>query len=161
MTGIPKTVCPPTMMNAMPLIIVRVPSVTIIGGIFTLVAKVPFRSPHTHPAAIPAKKEKGTGTFKNLANDAEITPDSATIEPTERSIPPAITTKVSPNALIPIMETCLSITMKLSNVRKARVIKEKKLIRATRKTYIPILSIEKTHLTPPLMLNLSFRFEVI
>jgi hypothetical protein len=149
------------MMNARPRIIVRVPSVTIIGGIFALVAKVPFRSPHTHPAAIPAKKEKGTGTFKNLASDAAVTPDSATVDPTERSIPPAITTKVSPKAHIPIIETCLRITMKLSNVKKAPVIKEKNIIRATRKTYIPILSIEKNLFTPPLMLKLSFRFEVI
>jgi len=148
-------------MNAIPLIIVRVPRVTMIGGILGRVANAPFKSPHKHPAAIPAKKEKWTGTFKNFARDAAVTPDNATVEPTERSIPPAITTKVSPNAHIPIMETCLSITMKLSNVKKARVIKEKKIIRATRKKYIPMLSIEKILLTPPFILNLSFPFEMV
>jgi len=129
----PNTVLPPTMMKAAPRMMVSVPRVTMMGGMRMRVVSRPFSTPQTPPASMPTRKARGTGTSRNLASTAEITPDRATVEPTDRSMPPAMTTRVSPKAQIPMIETWRRITMKFSKVRKALVSREKMTMSASRK----------------------------
>jgi hypothetical protein len=49
---------------------------------------------------------------------------TATREPTERSIPAVIMTKVMPDAIMALMETCLATFMRLFNVKNLGVVND-------------------------------------
>ncbi len=54
-----------------------------------------------------------------------MTPDSATTEPEERSIPPVMMTKVCPQATTAISEVATKIAMMLEADRKAEVLTDR------------------------------------
>ena len=65
----------------------------------------PFTNPHRTPAPRPAASASGTGNPAWSAL-ASTTPEKATIEPTERSIPAEMMTNVIPTATTALIETC-------------------------------------------------------
>ncbi|MNN61995.1 hypothetical protein D3C81_1772610 [compost metagenome] len=70
--------------------------------------KYPLIKPAIYPTAAPVSMAN-TGGMPALVSMTEITPDSASVDPTERSIPPVRITKVIPAARIAVMEDCFRI----------------------------------------------------
>ena len=68
----------------------------------------------------PATKAKWMPNIggKDVANPATRTVDNATVDPTDKSIPPARMTKAIPRDTNPIIEVCRKILVKFSVVRK-------------------------------------------
>ena len=83
----------------------KVPSVAMKGGTFPAVTMSPLRMPPSVPTAsetsIAAMTAVTGSEILPMTITAE-TPDSASSEPTERSIPPAMMTRVMPSAAIPV-----------------------------------------------------------
>jgi hypothetical protein len=94
--------------DASPLAAVRVPKVIINGGTLSLVTNKPCVSPIREEISKTIIIEKAT-LKPPFIKRATSTPIRATREPTERSIPPVIITKVSPTARSPYIATCLAI----------------------------------------------------
>ena len=70
------------------------PSVAIKGGRPILVIQMPLTHPHTPPTSTPASMAIGTGT-PILTSKAATTPESASTEPTDKSMPPVMITHVA------------------------------------------------------------------
>ena len=71
----------------------------------------PFIIPHTIPLTSPKIIANIVGIPAFIAIPI-ITPEKATMEPTDKSIPPVIITNVIPIAIIPIIAVCKAIVMK-------------------------------------------------
>ena len=70
-----------------------------------LVIMIPFMAPNIAPNAIADDTAMATAHQPSptpLMIIMDKTPTKATIDPTDRSIPPAIMTKVIPNAIMPV-----------------------------------------------------------
>ena len=89
----------------------------------------PLIAPQNPPIAIPSKRASGKTSFISRSESdragstfftkmAMQTVTSATVEPTERSIPPAIMMIVMPRAAMPTITVCTAIVRQLSTVRK-------------------------------------------
>ena len=134
---IPETGRPSATISAIPLEMVMVPKVTIKGATFAFATISPFSRPNSNPVKIPARTAKAGGnnasplasTFAIIAN---ATPDTASMEPTDKSIPPVNITKVTPIANMALIEVCVKIVIKFVNV--------KNLSEMTESTAIKIIS---------------------
>ncbi len=114
-----NTGCPFAAIRATPRMIVIVPRVTMNGGIFPYATLAPLK----HPTNAPITAERMIGTINGYspgcAKVAAITPVSATIDPTDRSIPPDTMTNIIPMARIPLMEACLRMFTRLAGLANA------------------------------------------
>ena len=95
------------------------PSVTIKGGILPKATPTPFNTPTTRPAKIGSTIGMISGYSPGCAKLAAITPASATIEPTDRSIPLEMITNIMPVARMPLMEACFNILIRFAGLAKA------------------------------------------
>ena len=96
---------PPEKISAKPRAIPIIPNVAINGGTFSLVIKIPFANPRIAPK--PRVTRIVRKRFPVAAKTIPpTTAEQANTEPTERSIPPEIITKVSPTAIIPMTAVC-------------------------------------------------------
>jgi len=89
--------------RAPPLAALIKPSVTINAGILPLSIKTPLIKPNKIPNSKLIKIEITRG-FPDEIRVASNIPQKATIEPTDKSIPPIIITNVIPRLTTPIME---------------------------------------------------------
>ena len=94
-----------------------IPRVEIKGGSLPNVIKRPFTKPQPSPTANPLIMAIGMGSpvCKTLAST---TPEKAKIDPTERSIPAVMITKVIPTAMIALIAVCWAIFSKIEIVKK-------------------------------------------
>ena len=72
------------------------PSVAMNGGKPMRVTNTPFNAPQIAPTTIPPSMPSGTGT-PALTSIAAATPESASTDPTDKSMPPVMITHVAPN----------------------------------------------------------------
>ena len=117
----PKIVCPLGRMNARPRAIAIAASVTMKGFIRSTVTAMPLNSPQPAPTRIPMATAAGTGTLSCIAIPAT-TPDKATTEPDERSMPPVMITNVWPQATIAISDVETRIARMLAVDRNEEVV---------------------------------------
>jgi len=103
--------------DANPLAAVRVPKVIIKGGTLSLVTNKPCVSPIREEIIKTTIIAKGTA-IPLFIKRATSTPIRATNDPTERSIPPVMITRVSPTAKSPYIATCLAIVWRLKGFKK-------------------------------------------
>ena len=104
MSGI-FTVCEPAIPLATPRATPNMPSVAMNGTTRSRVIATPFASPTKPPTAIPAARASVVG-HPELIPSAAMTPVSAIVDPTERSMPPLIIMIVIPIAPIATMTVC-------------------------------------------------------
>ena len=88
-----------------------IPKVTIKSGNLSLAIKRPLTRPQAAPTNIPATIPSNRFPFSKLAAIMLLRP---TTDPTERSIPRVITTKVIPTAIMVLIEDCSRISSKLA-----------------------------------------------
>ena len=77
----------------------------------------------------------GSPVPKTLANT---TPEKAIIEPTDKSIPAVIITKVKPTAIIALMDVCWATFKRLGTVRKCGDKIQKNIINTNKPIKVPI-----------------------
>ena len=111
----PTTGRPPVTRNVAPLNMTMVPSVAIKGFTSSFVTISPFSSPTAAPIATPATMP-GTIPYSSITI-AEIQPDSAATDPTDRSKPPQTMTYVMPMAMTVITAPCISTLFRLMGDR--------------------------------------------
>jgi hypothetical protein len=93
-----------------------IPSVTMNGTTRSTVIIAPLRTPMIPPAATAASRAND-GAHPPPTPNAAITPVSAMIAPTERSIPPLTMITVIPIAPIAVMTVCESTIRRLNAER--------------------------------------------
>jgi len=91
--------------------------VTMMAGIRVLEMTSPLNSPNKMAIPRPMRTDNQTGV-PPFINPAANVPVTATMEPTERSIPPVRITKVIPEAMMAYSEICLTRLIRLLRVRK-------------------------------------------
>ena len=97
-----------------------VPSVTMNGGRPPQLISAPLARPQAVPAASASVNATGSGCPPWSAVP-RTTPASATIDPTERSMPPDRITNVIPTATIALMLVCSTTLTRFETVRKCGV----------------------------------------
>jgi len=112
---------PPLRMSASPRAPVIMPRVTMKGATPPLVTSTPFTNPQVAPVRRPTAMGMMTGWSPGCAKVAQATPLRATTEPRERSTPPVSSTKVTPTARMPLMETCRATLVRFEAVAKLSV----------------------------------------
>ncbi len=97
-----------------------VPSVTMNGTTRSRVTRAPFASPQSaHTATARPAASQGQGPeAQSLRNQAMTTVLSATIEPTDKSMPPEMMTSVIPSAAMPTMVVWRAMVSRLRDERK-------------------------------------------
>src|ERR1700677_3581297 len=90
--------------SAKPRAIPSIPSVTMNGGIAALVTRKPLSAPVSAPIARQPRTPTHQGRSKLEVRIAPATPESASIDPTERSMPADEITNVIPIAKTPNTE---------------------------------------------------------
>src|SRR5512132_3708377 len=110
-SGTPRTSIPPVISSADPSAIPSVPRVTISGGTLALV----MSTPSTTPAPIAPQLSPPTASITLAA----ITPEKTSTDPTDRSIPAVMITKVMPTAMISSPEASAAMLRKLNTWRTA------------------------------------------
>src|SRR3569623_2373137 len=109
------TGCPWVYHFAKPRAVTMTPSVAMKGGIDVHAINVPFTRPATAPTASPAATGTrtdrsvsdaytGDGASEDWARLAATIAVSATTEPEDRSLPPAMMTCVAPTAMMPMTD---------------------------------------------------------
>ncbi len=88
------TLAPPEYNNPIAVKMLNVPNVTMNGGRFNFVTKMPFRKPAAVPKAMPISRAKIPGTPFSAASLAITNMDKIEIAPTARSMPAVNTIKV-------------------------------------------------------------------
>ena len=83
------------------------------GATFKRVIKFPLAKPVSAPAAVAARIAT-SGPLPPTSTKATMTDVMATIEPTDRSMPPRMMTRVMPRAAVPTIAVCRAI---VSSVR--------------------------------------------
>jgi hypothetical protein len=86
-----------------------------------------MRRPLMQPQATPNPKPKATARIGGTpleSIDAEITAENAAVDPTDRSIPPVMITRVIPIAKQALIEDCWRMLTRLASVRNVGVKKE-------------------------------------
>ena len=84
----------------------------------------PLNRPQASPIDIPTPIEAQIGKPACKASPV-MTPDSATTDPEERSMPPVMMTKVCPQATTAISEVATRIAMMLDDDRKVEVVSDR------------------------------------
>ncbi len=120
----------PVSCSATPRAISIMPSVATKGGIRSRVMTRPLNAPQAAPARTPAHIAGTTGR-PALTAIADTTPDSASTEPTDRSIPPVMMTMVSPIPSSPMTDVCNSTVSPLLTDRNAGLAIAKPMISRT------------------------------
>src|SRR5262245_1070341 len=115
----PLTGAPPVMRKTTPRTSTMVPSVVMKGLTLRNAMMSPFASPTAAPATIPATTP-ATIPASSMTMLA-MQPDSAAVEPTERSKPPPTMTKVMPMAITAMIEDCTRMFVRLNGERKRLV----------------------------------------
>ena len=115
----PLTGAPPVMRNTTPRTSTMVPSVVMNGLTLRNAITRPLASPTAAPAAIPAATPAAMPA--SSITMAATQPDSAAVEPTDRSKPPPTMTKVMPMAITAMIEDCTRMLVRLSGDRKRLV----------------------------------------
>ena len=107
------------MRNTTPRTSTMVPSVVMNGLTLSQAMVTPLTRPTSAPAAMPAATPAAmpASSITMLATQ----PDSAAVEPTERSKPPPTITKVMPMAITAMIEDCTRMLVRLSGERKRSV----------------------------------------
>ena len=95
-----------------------VASVTMNAGIFALPTSTPLIRPHSAPIAMAASSVK-TMLLVVLNTITAKPPTNASIEPTDRSICPVMTTSPMPSAMMPTTAECLRMFITPTQVRLA------------------------------------------
>src|SRR5262245_59612829 len=115
----PETGAPPVIRNTTPRTSTMVPRVVMKGLTLSQAMVTPLTRPTSAPAAIPAATPAAipASSITMLATQ----PDSAAVEPTERSKPPPMITKVMPRAITAMIEDCTRMLVRLSGERKRSV----------------------------------------
>ena len=103
----------------MPRTSTMVPSVVMNGLTLRNAITRPLASPTAAPAAIPAATPAAIPASSMTM--AATQPDSAAVEPTDRSKPPPTMTKVMPMAITAMIEDCTRMLVRLSGDRKRLV----------------------------------------
>ena len=108
---------PPVTSSAAPRATLIMPKVEIKGGSRPRVIRTPLSRPQRNPLPRPALTASGSGT--PACNRLAITtPERARTEPTERSIPAVMMTKVIPAAMMAMTEDCSTMLRRFERVRK-------------------------------------------
>src|SRR5215216_4069272 len=119
-SGTPRTSIPPVISRADPRAMPSVPRVTISGGTLALVTSTPLRTPQavpaTSPAASPGRIAPQPSPPTASITLAAITPEKTSTDPTDRSIPAVMITKVMPTAMISSPEASAAMLRKLNTV---------------------------------------------
>src|ERR1700722_13259833 len=105
--------------SAKPRAIPSIPSVTMNGGIAALVTRNPFSAPVSDPVARQPRTPIHQGSSRLEVSIAPTTPESARIDPTERSMPADEITNVIPIAKTPNTEVESRMLRILETERKA------------------------------------------
>ena len=113
----PETGRPSVNSSAAPRAMLIVPSVTMNGGRPPQLINAPFPRPQTPPASSASVSASAIG-WPPCSELPSTTPASATIDPTERSIPPERITNVMPTATIALMLVCSTTLTRFETVRK-------------------------------------------
>src|SRR5213593_1764461 len=95
---------------------VSMPSVAMKGWTLPRVTIRPSRSPNAAPTASPAPMPTSSGRPAE-SRPAMTAPETASTEPTLRSMPPVRMTKVMPAAITALMETCRAMLSRLLTVK--------------------------------------------
>src|SRR5699024_8728326 len=96
-------------------------SVAIKEGILPKAVAIPQMAPANRPVSRPAISVSQPGILTSVKKDAETIAPSAATEPTERSMPAVMMTKVMPNAKIATVAAWMPILRKLLTVKKCGV----------------------------------------
>jgi len=139
---------PPVYKRANPLEMLIMPRVAIKGGNLPEVMSNPFVKPHRIPIARQTKIASGKGEFF-CRKEPKTTPENARIDPTDKSIPPVIITKVSPTAKMPLIVACTSIFDMLDNEKNTGLtipINKQRTIREISTPYREIDALSKSSL---------------
>src|SRR5215831_3003164 len=115
----PDTGAPPVIRNTTPRTSTMVPSVVMNGLTSRNAMTRPLASPTAAPAAIPASTPAAMPACSITI--AATQPASAAVEPTERSKPPPMITKVMPRAITAMIEDCTRMLVRLSGERNRSV----------------------------------------
>ena len=92
-----------------------VPSVTMNGTTWSRVISRPLSAPHSAPAATPPSGARSRRRRRPARSSSAVTTVlSATMEPTDRSIPPATITIVMPSAATQTMAVCRAISSRFA-----------------------------------------------
>src|SRR5262245_15464587 len=115
----PLTGAPPVMRKTTPRTRTMVPSVVMNGLTLRKAMTTPLASPTAAPAMMPAATPAAipASSMTMLA----MQPESAAVEPTERSKPPPTITKVIPMAITAMIEDCTRMLVRLNGDRKRLV----------------------------------------
>ena len=115
----PLTGAPPVIKNTTPRTRTIEPSVVMKGLTWRNAITSPFPSPTSAPAAIPARLPAAIPACSMTM--LAMQPESAAVEPTERSKPPPTITNVIPIAITAMIEDCTRIFVRLSGDKKRSV----------------------------------------
>ena len=113
----PEIARPSAMYSAPPRAMDIMPSVAINAGRFTRVTSRPLTRPHTPPVSTQPASAAPSGT-PLLSMAPSRMPANATTEPTDRSMPPVMTTIIMPIARIPLTAACFQTFSRLRGTRK-------------------------------------------
>ena len=116
-SGYPEIGRPSESMSADPRATLIMPSVAMNGGRRPIVISAPFPRPQARPTTRPTAAAAAIGSPASCAVPSA-TPASATIEPTDRSMPPVRITNVIPTATIPMNALCSTTLTRLETVAK-------------------------------------------
>jgi hypothetical protein len=94
------------------------PSVTMKAGMPALAFSTPLMRPQKAPTARQVTIATGQGSPKEFTLSAPTTPDSASTEPSDRSMPAAAITKVAPKPRMPITAVASRMLRKFETLRK-------------------------------------------
>src|SRR5260370_5545297 len=133
-SGTPVTGEPPASTLARPRPTYSVPSVAITG--LNLMARIrnALTDPTKPPASTPPTNASSSGQLTCATSVAAVTPATATIEPTDRSRPPATMTGVTAQATIPTNDTWRIRLVRFSVAMNWLVASENQMPSATRMT---------------------------
>ena len=106
--------------RAAPRIRLMVPRVTMNGCRPSFEIMVPLTTPTATPSRMPRPMAMGTLMPCSMLVVTTI-PTRATSEPTERSMPPWMMTRVMPTAIMPLIEDWTTMLVRFSRVRKIGV----------------------------------------
>jgi len=109
---------PPLSRSVRPLAMASIARVAMKEGMRTRVTRSPFTAPHASPMATPARVANGVGHLHHWSAMPPTTPESASTDPTERSMPPVSITKVSPAVTAARTETWARRFLRFVSVRK-------------------------------------------
>ncbi len=108
-----------------------VPNVTMKGGSFSRVTRIPLRKPVAIPTTRPSSRLSTAGTWLVDAVWAMTRPASVAAAPTERSMPPVRMISVCAIPMVPTTATCCVISDRFAGLRNRGLMMPKTMIEIT------------------------------